>query len=102
MVLFTLYKRGTRIRWDVSTASAIALEAQHGDLKFIIPASALHPDADWNTGRVAVVLSPSNVAAIPNTYQCVLTITMGGEVITLPHIDTFPVEVYNRPAYPYP
>lgn len=101
-VIFVIFKKGTRTRWNVSSATSIVLEAQKELSKFRVTCDRGHVDADWSKGRIVATVKPDNVTAVPGTYRCVMTVTIGTEVVSLPHEDHFIIEVNNRPGYPYP
>ena len=99
---FSLRRFSNNLPWDVSTATAIQLEVTNTrDQVNLTPimASSGAPGADWANGEIRVTISPANVTASINTYEWGLTVTIGGEVIT---VDDGTIEVRDRPGYPAP
>lgn len=95
---FSLRREGIRGAWDVSTATTIALEVTNPagtDLAPILAVEA-HPDADWGTGLVVVVIDGTNVTAAIGTYRYALTVTIAGQIITA---GTGQIEVLDRPGF---
>lgn len=95
---FELRREGVRGAWDVSGATNIRLEVSRQDGTDMSPinAQSSHPDANWASGIVVVVIDGTNVTASIGTYRYSLTVTISGQVITA---TTGVLEVLDRPGF---
>jgi hypothetical protein len=74
-------------------------EDENGVTRVPIQADKLHPDADWAQGIVIVVLSRTDVLQNPGNKPYAITMSLGGQEITL--VEGV-VEVFDRAGYPLP
>lgn len=95
---FSLRREGVRGPWNVSSATTIALEVTGPTGTNLAPilAQSAHPDANWATGLVVVVINGTNVTAAIGTYQYALTVTIAGQIITA---GSGQIEVLDRPGF---
>jgi hypothetical protein len=98
---FRLRRAGERADWDVSTATSIVLEVEDTDENNLTPIAAdpLNPAADWEAGQVVVVVDATNVTAAVGTYKAILTVFIGGEIISTNPVT---IEVQPRPGFSIP
>lgn len=56
------------------------------------------PQRELGAGSVIIQVGPSDLSSIEGTWDCVLTIAIGTETLSLPHDATFAIESLPHPG----